>query len=82
MLASLVKLRTLDLNNDGEIASLKPLDKLIRLERVTFYETTNILDGDLSPIISKNLSRVAFKNRRHYSHTREEFGASYSMGIS
>ena len=78
-LASLTKLRTLDINNDGAIASLKPLEKLRLLERVTFYESTNILDGDLSPLkMQKNLSRVAFQNRRHYSHQREEFGTSYT----
>ena len=73
---SLTRLRTLDINNDGAIASLKPLEKLNRLERVTFYESTNILDGDLSPLkMQKNLSRVAFKNRRHYSSTSQEIQA-------
>lgn len=77
-IASLSKLRTLDINNDGEIKSLKPLQNLNLLERVTFYESTNILDGDISPLMQKNLSRISFKNRAHYSHKREEFGAAYS----
>ena len=72
-------LKKLHLNNDGPIASLKPLEKLSGLESVLFYESTNILDGDLSPLLrQKHLSRVSFQNRRHYSHRREDFGAAYS----
>jgi Leucine-rich repeat (LRR) protein len=78
-IGSLSQLRHLDLNNDGEIASLKPLEKLSGLERVGFYESTNILDGDLSPLMTqKNLSCVAFQNRRHYSHKFEEVSAAFS----
>ena len=77
--SSLSRLRKLHLSNDGEIKSLKPLAKLNRLEWVTFAESTNIRDGDLSPLIGlkENLSRVSFQNRRHYSHRREDFGAAY-----
>jgi len=72
-------LKKLHLNNDGNIASLRPLEKLTELESVLFYESTNILDGDLSPLLrQKHLSRVSFQNRRHYSHRREDFGAAYS----
>ena len=75
----LSRLQKLQLNNDGDIESLKPLERLNELMWVGFYESTNILDGDLSPLIrQKNLTRVSFKNRRHYSHRREEFGAAYS----
>ncbi|MGA3242084.1 MAG: hypothetical protein ABSG03_38000 [Bryobacteraceae bacterium] len=78
-IGSLLRLRHLRLNNDGDIKSLKPLEKLDALESVSFYESTNILDGDLSPLLrQKHLSRVSFQNRRHYSHRREEFGAAYS----
>jgi hypothetical protein len=77
--ACLSKLRFLDFNDDGDIASLSPLENLKLLERVTFYESTNILDGDISPLKSlRRLSRVSFQNRRHYSHKREEFGESYT----
>jgi Leucine-rich repeat (LRR) protein len=75
---SLSKLRKLELSNDGDIETLKPLDKLDCLEVVGFVESTNILDGDLSPLCRKNLKRVSFQNRRHYSHRREDFGAAYS----
>lgn len=74
----LAKLRKLSINNCGEIESLKPLEQLSSLELVLFVESTNIRDGDLSPLLNKkNLSRVSFQNRRHYSHRREDFGAAY-----
>lgn len=70
----LSRLRKLHLNNDGDIASLKPLEKLDGLESMLFYESTNIVDGDLAPLMrQKNLARVSFQNRRHYSHQRENF---------
>jgi hypothetical protein len=75
----LSRLRKLYLNNDGFIDSLKPLEKLERLESVLFYESTNIRDGDLSPLMrQRNLARVSFQNRRHYSQRREDFGVAYS----
>jgi hypothetical protein len=75
----LPRLRRLWLNNDGDIASLKPLDRLEMLVQVCFYESTNILDGDLSPLMrQKNLSGVSFQNRRHYSHKREDFAGAFS----
>lgn len=72
-------LKRLYINNDGNIMSLSPLDGLERLESVLFYESTNILDGDLSPLLRQtNLSRVAFRDRRHYSHRREQIVAAYA----
>jgi hypothetical protein len=72
---SLFRLRKLFLNNCGDIESLKPLSGLTSLEWVTFYESTNIVDGDLSPLHQKKLSSISFQNRRHYSHKREAFDA-------
>jgi internalin A len=69
-------LRKLHLNDGGLITSLKPIDKLGGLESVVFYGSTNIVDGDLSPLVrQKKLLRLSFQNRRHYSHRREEFAA-------
>lgn len=70
------RLRRLSLNNSGAIASLRALNTLDSLEFVSFYESTTIVDGDLSPLLRQpHLERVAFMNRRHYSHKREDFDA-------
>lgn len=80
---TLVRLRKLWLNNDGDIDSLKPLNSLNCLRSVLFCDSTNIVDGDLSPLVRQNkLSNVSFRNRRHYSHRREYFGAAYFQGAS
>ena len=77
----LSRLQKFQLNNDGDIESLKPIAKLACLKWMSFYESTNILDGDLTPLLyQKTLSRVTFQNRRHYSHRREEFGVAYTGG--
>jgi hypothetical protein len=76
-IGSLRRLKKLRLIDDGKIQSLKPLEKLDALEQVLFYESTNIVDGDLSPLMQKKLSRISFQNRRHYSHRREDFGPAY-----
>jgi hypothetical protein len=79
---SLTHLKKLHLNNGGKIESLKPLAELTQLESVLFYESTDIVDGDLSPLLRlNNLARVSFQNRRHYSHRREDFGDAYSTGL-
>lgn len=78
-IGGLSALKKLYLNNNGNIDSLSPIKRLENLEAVIFYESTNIIDGNLSPLILlKKLSRVSFQNRRHYTHKREEFGAAYS----
>lgn len=72
--ASLERLKRLAIPNNGDIASLHPIDTLRNLESVVFYESTNILDGDLTPLMhQEKLKSVAFQNRRHYSHRREDF---------
>jgi hypothetical protein len=71
---SLSKLRKFFLNDSGEIESLKPIAKLDRLEEVLFYESTNILDGNLTFVAQlPALSKTSFRNRRHYSHRCEDF---------
>lgn len=72
-LRHLSQLRVINLNNNGKISNLKPLEHLDKLETVNFYESTDIADGDLSPLTRlPRLSRSSFKNRKHYSHRREE----------
>jgi hypothetical protein len=75
-IGNLKKLRALYLNDNRDIDSLGVLDKLTELESVTFCESTNIRDGNLYPLWrQEHLKRIAFQNRRHYSHRREEFKA-------
>ena len=71
-IANLKNLRNLALNNIGDLDSLQPLKNLNKLESILFYESTNIVDGDLSCLLDKkNLTKVSFQNRKHYSHKRE-----------
>ena len=63
------RLRKLSVLDCGEIASLAPLLVLTELEEFYFYESTNILDGDMAPLFRlPHLKATAFMNRRHYSH--------------
>jgi hypothetical protein len=82
-LAALARLRRLQLNDDGPIASLKPLQSAADLEEILFYESTNITDGDLAPLAAlPRLQHISFQNRRHYSHKRENFPlAKPSSGV-
>jgi hypothetical protein len=60
--------------NIGNIETIKGIENLKDLNDFIFYESTNILDGDLYPITKlENLKKIAFQNRRHYSHKREDF---------
>ncbi len=74
----LENLERLLLINCGEIESIKGIEKLTELREFFFYESTNILDGDLEPLTKlKKLSKMSFQNRRHYTRKREEFGDIY-----
>jgi Leucine-rich repeat (LRR) protein len=76
--AGLAKLKKLFLNNLGDIDSLPPLEAFSELEMLTFYNSTNIKDGNLKPILGcKKLKTIAFQNRKHYNMTREEFGLGW-----
>ncbi|MBD2814526.1 hypothetical protein ID850_07045 [Xenorhabdus sp. Flor] len=74
-LEELENLKEVFINNCNEIESLKPLRHLKKLEKVAFVESTNIVDGDLSPLLDRKplLTTVAFMERKHYSHNREDF---------
>lgn len=74
MVFKLNKLRRLLLIDLGNIMSIKGLENLKVLNEFLFYESTNILDGDLLPITKLNyLQKISFQNRKHYSHKRENF---------
>jgi hypothetical protein len=72
--SALQHLQTLFIIDSVNIESLKPIDSIKELKTILLYGTTNIADGDLSPLTrQKNLSKVAFQNRKHYSHKNEDF---------
>lgn len=80
-IGQLSNLRRLELNDDGGLPSLKPLERLRELHEVFFYESTNILDGDLFPLAHMpHLRKVSFRNRKHYSHRREELVSRTAKG--
>ena len=69
----LTELRHLEIWDNREIDSLHPLLSLKKLEELYFYESTNILDGDVACL--KQLPRLrdtSFGNRRHYNCKIEE----------
>lgn len=70
----LTKLKRLVFCDNGGIESLKPIAGLKELRDVYFYESTNILDGDLSPL--KELPKLAdtsFQDREHYNYRMADF---------
>lgn len=67
-LRPLVGLRVLDVSNAGLIESLHPIAGAQLLEVLHLYESTNIVDGDLSPLLElARLRDFRMMNRRHYS---------------
>jgi hypothetical protein len=73
------KLKRFLLLDSGDIESIKGIENLKELTAFLFYESTNIIDGDLSPLFKlKNLSKISFQNRKHYTNKREEFGKIYN----
>ncbi len=71
---SLLKLKRLLICDCGEIKSLAPLLNLQDLKEFIFYESTNIIDGDLSPLkYLPNLEKVSFQERSHYNLQRKDF---------
>lgn len=73
------KLKRLLLIDLGDIASVKGIENLRELKDFLFYESTNIVDGNLLPVTKLNsLKKISFQNRKHYSHKREDFGKLYA----
>lgn len=73
-IGALKKLQKLQLCSNRNINTLKPLEKTNKLESFFFYEDTNIIDGNLNVLWNMdNLKNIAFQNRKHYSHSREDF---------
>lgn len=73
-LSHLSKLRALFLKECPSIDSISPLKNLPSLETVGLMQTTNVKDGDLSPLLTlPSLRNASFLNREHYSNRNEEF---------
>jgi hypothetical protein len=75
--ASLVNLRFLGLNNCGDIESLAPVASLEQLEYFYAWESTRIVDGDLSPLARlPRLKEIRMQNRRGYKPPLADLVAS------
>lgn len=71
---ALEELRVLVLADLGEIGSIRPLAGLEKLEKLFLLESTDVADGDLSPLLRlPHLDHVSFMDRPHYSHTSSDF---------
>ena len=68
--SSLENLEKLEINNCGDIKSLLPIKGLKKLNELKFLESTNIVDGNLSPCIG--MKDIFFQNRKHYNYTYQE----------
>ena len=75
--ASCRSLTRLDVANCGDIASLAPLAGLTALERFGAWESTRILDGDLSVLLAlPRLREVRMRDRREYRPRVSEIEAA------
>lgn len=73
-IASLHRLRWLSIGNCKQIRTISCLGGLANLKTLILNESTDVADGNLEVLRSlPSLARVAFKDRRHYSHRRSHF---------
>ncbi len=74
------RIRRLNISDNGSLDSLAPLGGLNELESVLFYESTNIVDGDLSPLQRlPRLFEVSFVDRPHYSARQADFAIRHTI---
>lgn len=60
--------QVLSLANSGDFPSLAPLTGMPELRELHLYESTRIVDGDLSPLLTlPKLQTLSLANRRPYS---------------
>jgi hypothetical protein len=68
--SQLVELQHLNAANCGDVPTLEPLRDLAALESLYLYESTRIVDGDLSVLFGLPALRdLRLMNRRHYAPT-------------
>jgi hypothetical protein len=76
--SSLENLSVLSLQRCPQLESLHPIRGLPRLEYLALLETTNVLDGNLSVLLTlPALKHVSFVDRKHYTHKSADFPKSY-----
>jgi hypothetical protein len=82
----LKNLKKLNLDNIGELSTIKFLKPLKQLEEFYMGGSTNVLDGDLKVLqeLKENgsLKKTIFKNRKHYTHTREQLGYKVPASVA
>lgn len=75
-----VGLRTLNLSECGDLPSVAPLTGLTGLEVLQLFGSTNVLDGDLTPIAGlPRLRELRMRSRRHYRPSVGDIQASLSL---
>lgn len=82
----LKNLKKLNLDNLGDLSTIKFLKPLKQLEEFYMGGSTNVLDGDLKVLQELkekwSLIKTIFKNRKHYSHTREQLGYKVPASVA
>ena len=79
-LANLTNLKKIVLNNLNDIDSIKPLVDVTSLEDIEIMEDTNIIDGDLNPLIKgKKIKRLVIADRPHYSHLSKDLKKIFNI---
>ncbi|MFG2867557.1 hypothetical protein [Streptomyces sp. NPDC048338] len=72
--SGLPRLRRLELENNGDIASLTPIAAHPAIDEVTISGSTRVVDGDLSPLLTN--TRLSFvsveREHAHYNHSPHE----------
>jgi len=72
-IAHLTNLTMLKVANCGDIASLAAMATLNELEEFFAWESTRVVDGDLSVLMTlPRLRQIAMASRRHYRPTTAE----------
>src|SRR3954454_21216452 len=73
-IGQLGKLRELGISDCGEIASFAPMRNLQRLDTLPAWGTTEVLDGDLAPLVDlRELREIRMRDRRRYRPRLDSF---------
>lgn len=69
-LRHLTNLEFVRIDNCKNIESIKPLNDLDELQTVHLLQNTNVVDGDMTPLLKRK--DALFGSRKHYSHNNDE----------